>query len=166
MPDTRDPRPPIREYLRQIIEQRGQTVADAEREMGIAHTTLARVLAGETSNPGNGTIQHLADYLGLPFNAVRDWFYRDYQRSARYPTEHIPAVTLDAPTLTWYGMVGPTYDPPKRRENGAPDCSRCAMYRECRRLAYVGLPLPCERMLPREIVPEHAAEQMGVEVGV
>jgi transcriptional regulator with XRE-family HTH domain len=147
---------PIREVIRDLMAEREHTIRDAEEAMGMQAKTLRRIVTGQTMNPGRGKMEQIAGYLGIPVRAAGRWFKRDVQRIRAYKGKQAILAELEGPTLTWFGVVDV-------REQ-EPGCRKCDRQAACRQAADAGLPLPCERLLAREIVPEHALAQMEVEL--
>ena len=62
------------EILARLIEERmaaaGMSLRQASREIGIAHTTLKRILDGEPYDVA--TAQKIADWLGVPLSPLLD----------------------------------------------------------------------------------------------
>jgi len=163
--------PMIRDVLAQAIQERGQSLADARDEMGLANNALRRILNGDTKRPGRPKIEAIAGYLGIPAHSIELWFQRDYQRlwavDDAERMEQIVIVPITEPTWTWYGVVEPRYQPPNggsrsRQGDRNGTCAKCPMLQECRRLVADGKPLACEQLLEREVIPADAVGRGGV----
>jgi lambda repressor-like predicted transcriptional regulator len=148
MSRQQDSRPPIREVIKARMEERGHTVKDAERVMEMTPKTLYRIVRGQVLQPHRAKEERIADCLGIPQQAVHAWFSRDAQRVRGDGHKQVDLANVTGPTLTWYGVIDAA-DP-------EPSCKKCTRQAECRQAADRGLPLPCERLLARELVPEDA----------
>lgn len=58
--------------VRQAIEKRGLSIRAAAREIGVAHTTLNRVIDGQDIDVG--TIVKVCDWLGVPVSTALNTF--------------------------------------------------------------------------------------------
>jgi transcriptional regulator with XRE-family HTH domain len=163
--------PMIRDVLAQTIQERGQSIADARNEMGLASNALRRILRGDTKRPGRPKIEAIARYLDIPTHSVDLWFQRDYQRLwAADDTERldlIVVIPITEPTWTWYGLLEPRYEPPNGRartlvDNRDGKCAKCPMLEKCQHNVANGKPLACEQMLEREVIPKDAVGRGGV----
>jgi hypothetical protein len=145
-------KPPIRDVIRQVLAERGHSISEAERTVGMKRHTLASFLRWERQTMSDERYRKLARYLGLSFAEVKRWVERD---RARGRGSSVKMAHIDGTALTWWGEVGkPTVDPQRAK------CRRCPAADECRQAAAAGRPLPCEAFLERELVPEHAIAQM------
>jgi len=142
-------RPPIRDVIRQVMAERGHSIHDAERAMGMPFNTLWRFLAEKQRSLGIRNIERLAGYLNLPVDDVESWVYRDegrlrIGRNRLRTNRRTPVVSTPTGTLTWWG--------PTEERITSNDCRRCRVTAECQEAVNAGRPMPCEGFLEQEII--------------
>ena len=57
----------LQQVLRDAVADRGISARQAAREIGVAHTTVIRILEGH--NPSHKSLQKVAEWLGTPAEA-------------------------------------------------------------------------------------------------
>ena len=57
----------LQQVFRDAVADRGISARQAAREIGVAHTTVIRILEGQ--NPSHGSLQKVAEWLGTPAEA-------------------------------------------------------------------------------------------------
>jgi len=151
-------KPRIRDHIRKIIAERGYSIKQAEREMGMGSKTLWSFLQEDTLEFSRKNCSRLASFIGMDEHDVKLWIRRDARwiKSRRREQERKVSAEVHAcepGTLTWWGEVGP-------RAKSCPGCRACTHEKECREAVAKGCPLLCERFLTRELIPAHAMERL------
>jgi hypothetical protein len=120
--------------------------------------TIYRILHGEVTTPKDPTVETIAEYLGIPFRACRNWFHRDRQRAEaqRPQAQKVTVIDASQPTPTFFGLV---QDSDFERAHNT-TCKKCPVKVECWKSVNADGPCLCEGFIEKDLIPAHHLERI------